>query len=226
MYDQIKDAPFVEKLSQIEPYHREILDSIKKELKQEHLSSDRAAHKKLFGNKPLHRITLDELVQAYSPMLSRIEELGEFVASRWIFKHAEIYEYFSERLEKALGEFEHLTQLDAEFARELVREALEQFPASKVFCFCVLNSVVLPQQEFLFLEKRAKDTRVSADALPAEGASSQKMWPSEEVQRLEQRYLKRIAGIERKFHNEVHHLKRQIAQLNRKVQSDAGAATS
>lgn len=221
VFAQIKDVPFTEKMRWLAPYHRELLDSVKKELKQEHLATDRAAHKKLFGNKPVHRISLDELVGAYSPMLTHFEELGEFIASRWIFKHAEIYEYFSEQLESSVGEFEHLHQLDAALARELVDGALALFSAREVFCFCVLNSVVLPPEEFLLLEQRAKEGGAPQPVSSNEEPETQKLWRSEEVERLEQRYLKRIAGLERKFHSEVAQLKRQIAALSRKVQGDA-----
>lgn len=221
MYDQIKDATYLKKMELLTPYHREILESVKKDLKQEHISKDKSVHRQLFGNKPLHRIELEEMLAVYSPLLLSSEELGEFVASRWVLKNIEIYEYFGQKLEQVEGNFEELTQLDETFARTLVEEAIGQFGARMTYFFCLLNSVVLPSSEFHILEERSKSTEHSGTAKTSE--VSDKVWSKDQVRRLEERYRQKLAGMERKYSSEVAALKNHISHLSKKLQSRASS---
>lgn len=215
MFDQIKDATYLQKMELLVPYHREILDSVKKDLKREHIGKDKSAHKQLFKSRPLHRIELEELLTVYSPLLLTREDFGEFVASRWILKNIEIYEFFGKKLEQIEGNFDQLTQLDEAFARSTVQGAIEQFGPRATYFFCVLNSVVLPSGEFRILEelsKSAEPAQISANSENGQGS----VFGEQHVRRLEERYRQKLAGLERRYSAEVAALKKHISHLSKK----------
>lgn len=220
MYDQIKDATYLQKMELLTPYHREILESVKKDLKQEHIGKDKSVHKQLFGNKPLHRIELEEMLTIYSPLLLSSEELGEFVSSRWVLKNIEIYEYFGQKLEQIESDFEQLTQIEETLARSIVEEAIGKFGAKATYFFCLLNSVVLPSGEFRILEERSKSAEHSGIEKTSDGSA--KVWSEEQVRRLEERYRQKLAGMERKYSLEVLALKKHISHLSKKLQTKTG----
>lgn len=210
MFDQIKDATYRQKMKILVPHHKEMLQSIKKDLKQEHLNHDKLAHKKHFGNRPLHRITSEDLFAVYIPLMLESEECGEFVASRWIVKHLEIYEFFSRKLESLNKNFDQLTQLEPDFSHQITKEAMEEFGARATLIFCVLNSVIISADDYQILDTNAEEKSPSKEPI------SQSL---SEVQSrsLEQRYQRKFDGLERKWQSEVKALKQQVAQLSRQL---------
>lgn len=210
MFDKIKDATYVQKFQLLVSHQKEMLDTIKKDLKQEHLAQDRVVHKKYFGNRPLHRITLDELAAVYIPLLAESEQCGEFVASRWVFKHMEIYEFFSRKLEQLNADFEQLTELDPQFSHQITEEATAAFGPKATLIFCVLNSVIIRSADFQTLKSRAEKEEVSSEAIARPTGDG-------ETRRVEQRYQRKLEGLERKYKSEVKALKSQIAHLSRRL---------
>lgn len=210
MFDNIKEASYLQKFQLLAPYHRQMLETIKKDLKQEHLSQDKSVHKKYFGNRPLHRITIDELATVYSPLLLESEQCGEFVASRWVFKHMEIYEFFSRKLEQLDPNFEQLSELKPEFSHQLAEESAAAFGPKATYIFCVLNSVIIRAADFQSLQMRSDEE--SKNGLMKSGEES-----GGEIERLEQRYQRKFEGLDRRHQSEIKALKSQIAHLSRRL---------
>ena len=85
--------------SALRPWVEQILLTIKKDIKTDHLSTDHSFFKAHFGNRALNKVTQEEIFSVYeNELLAGNRELMEWVVNRWVFKHGDIYRHFAERL--------------------------------------------------------------------------------------------------------------------------------
>ena len=72
----------------LQPWLPQVLNTIKREIKTEHLPGSHAFYRTHFGNKPISRLTIEEIFKAYeTELLAGNQEIAEWVINRWVFKH-------------------------------------------------------------------------------------------------------------------------------------------
>lgn len=219
----LKETGYQEKFVILKPWIHQIIDGVKKDLKNEHLKIDKGFCKRYFLGKNAQQVTIEEMAEAY---LQDIEAgnvgLGEFIATRWLLKHADIYHFFEEQLKKTHPQFEELECLSEAEATPLKEVALHQFGPQKTYIFCVFNSVVFPSSIFdslreLALAEHQKCKEETEVFTQLKTVDSLRQRYEREVSALKDRCDKKVSGIEKKYHKDMEALKRQISQLQKKL---------
>ncbi len=222
----LKDTSYKEKFILLKPWMPSIVETVKKDLKNDHLKNDWQFCKKYIGNKNIHKISIEELADAYSKAMETeddVEELGEFISNRWLMRNTEIYGYFEEELKKIADDFTTLEVIDASTSHKIVDGSVEQFGAPRTYLFSVINAVVFPKEVYEKLEKTAGN-EVKAKAKQEEEKLEQLSMEARErtyqqqIKRLTDNFEKKLIGLEKKYHTDVTALKKQIACLQKKVQ--------
>ncbi|HSX10445.1 MAG TPA: hypothetical protein VLF94_01835 [Chlamydiales bacterium] len=196
-----------------------VLDAIKKDLKNDHLPSDPVFTKTYFGNRPLNRLTTEEIFAAYEKeLLQGNEDIAAFVVNRWVFKHGDLYQHFAERLSQINPDFDEIKTLtDAETDRVLAG-SVESFGAIPTFLFAVLNGVVFPQPAIERLRKAAETEKAALEKQEQKDFEQQSMDKligahKREVARLQAK----IEGVQKKYTTDTEALKKQIKALQKKL---------
>lgn len=203
------------KFSLLSPWFLDIITSVKKDCKSEHLRLDQQFVRQHFSGMPVHRISLDEMRTVYlQQILSGRNELAEFVANRWLFRNMELYRFFAETLEKMFSEFDKIEELPQQQSEELIKGALEKFDCERVFAFVVLNDVAVPETVFSQLQKKA------LEALSQRPPRLDDDEPSlrNEMERLKERHEKKIQEMTKKHAQELQRLHREISQLKADIE--------
>lgn len=217
-----KEATYQEKFNQLQPWLTDIFRDVKRDLKNEHLKKDNSFVKKYF-TKPYHKVEVEDLVQGYQAAINDgADHVAEFIFQRWMMKHTDIYQFFAHELEKINPDFSQIEQIEPVRAHELAKKSSTQFGAKNSFLFAVINSVAFPEKIFSDLEKEARQETIEAEKMKSEqlAFSSQEALVKNyetKIQRLTDRYEKRLAGLEMKYHTDVDQLKKQIANLQKKL---------
>lgn len=221
----LKDTTYKEKFQMLDDWLEEIIDTVKKDLRNEHLKKDWNFLKKYFAGKNSNKLTTEDFVTAYRSAMAQEEngeEIGEFIASRWLLKNTEIYHFFEEKLRAITSDFSTLTEIDPQQAKKIIDEAIPRFGAPKTYLFSVINSVVFPEATYAELRKKAKEQR-KQDVVQAEEAQEHlqledlRKAHEREVLRLTDKYEKKLLGMQKKYLVDVEGFKKQIAQLQRKL---------
>lgn len=209
----------------LQPWLAEILYTLKREIKTEHLSKGPSFYKNYFGNRPLNRLTTEEIVAAYAKELVQgNEDLGEWIVNRWVFSHGEIYNHFVERLEKIDAQFNEIQALDESQSNQVLEGAIESFGALPTYLFSVLNGVVFPESVFqrLRLAAEKEDRAVKeeqATAASQESLEQMKARYERDIGRLKEKCEDKIAGVMKKYTTEIEALKKQIRALQQRLPS-------
>jgi hypothetical protein len=222
-----EEAPLKEKFAKIQPWMVELVGSIKKDLRQEHLSQDHQFFNKYFRGKTPNKLTAEEMSEAYSRAIQeeeKGEEIAEFVFHRWLLKNTDIYHFFDKELSKITEDYTTLTTLDKAEGSRIKKEAIEKFGAEKAYLFAYLNGVVFDAETMEKLRSAAADAKKHAEqkkAVQEEQADIDAKIRNYETQitRLTDKYESRLAGLERKYEKDVSALKKQVAQLQRQLQA-------
>lgn len=222
-----KDTTFKEKFAILNPWIPSIIDSIKKDLKNEHLKRDFVFLKTYFPSKNANKLTTEEMVKAYTHAVNNAdngENLGEFLTNRWLLRNGEIYHYFEQALNEINPNFTELTEIDHAKATQLMDESVRKFGAPATYMFAVLNSVVFPKDVYETLRKKADTyaadkTKQDALAQDRKVEADQQKAHELEIARLTDKYEKKLAGIQKKYTIDTDALKKQIALLQRKLES-------
>lgn len=220
-----KNASYQEKYADLNEWLTSIIETVKKDLKNEHLKKDFLFIKKYLASKNPQKVTTEELTEAYRKAIaeeSNGNELAEFITARWLLKHSDLYEYFERELSQIAPDFTALEEIDAPAAQKLIAGSVKHFGALPTYIFSVLNSVVFPKETFQHLKKQAKEEhthRHKAEAVAQEQMSIEKQRAAFETEmaRLTDRYEKKISGLEKKYITDTENLKKQIASLQRKM---------
>jgi hypothetical protein len=203
----------------LQNWTQEVLNAIKKDLKNDHLPTDPVFYKTYFGNRPQNRLTMEEIFAAYEKELVQgNEDLAEFVVNRWVFKHGDLYQHFAERLSQINPDFEQIKQLNDAETETVLAGATESFGAIPTFLFAVLNGVVFPQPAIERLRKEAereKTAREKNEANTQEQQTLDKLIAAHkrEIARLESK----IEGVQKKYGTDTEALKKQIKALQKKL---------
>ncbi len=208
------------KFQTIQPWIAFVLSSIKRDIKVEHLVKMPAFYKEHFGNRPLNRLTNEEILAVYEKALlqSDDEDLSEWIVNRWVFHHGEIYQYFSEALSRIQSDFNQIQSLTDLQSRQILEGAIPSFGALNTYLFSVLNEVVFPENILKELRSQVEKETSSQEA------SGGKQQPEEikahyekEILRLHKKCEDKILGVMKKHANDVEALKKQIRALQKQL---------
>lgn len=221
----LKDMTYKDKFKILDPWMPSIVDTVKKDLKQEHLKQDMQFAKKYFSNKNILKLTVEELTDGYRRALaqeSMVEALAEYISNRWLLKNSEIYHYFEEQLYRINPKFNDLVEIEADQAHALMEDAILQFGAPKTYLFSVINSVVFPQNIYDQLSLRAQEVVKDEEdnqKIAEEQHSLDMIHQSyqQQIARLTDKYEKKVLGLQKKYTVDVDRLNKQIALLQRKL---------
>lgn len=221
-----KDATYKQKFEDLQEWLPVIIETVKKDLKNDHLKKDLIFVKKFLDSKNIQKVTTEELTAAYLKAVKeeeKGEEIAEFIVSRWLMKNSELYTLFENQLSRITTDFTALQELSVEQANELAKKSSQEFGVVPTYLFAVLNSVVFPKETFEQLKKQAK---TSHEELIESFISEQEKQNVQlvvkaydrEMARLSDKYEKKLAGMQKKYQIDVDQLKKQLALLQRKLQ--------
>lgn len=224
-----KEATYKDKMVFLNDWLESIIETVKKDLKNDHLKQDYKFSKQYLSGKNVNKIDSAELAGAYREAIQshdKGEEIAEFIANRWILKKSELYYFFETELSKVNPNFTEIQELDDAKGKALLDHAVDQFGALDVYIFSYLNSVAFSPSLFQTLKKRAEtdekrnqeESRVRAEQ---EGIDALKRNHELEISRLTDKFEKKLLGLQRKYNQDVEALKRQLANLQKKLQSNA-----
>lgn len=221
-----KNATYREKFADLQEWTPLIIESVKKDLKNDHLKKDFYFAKKFLNSKNIQKVTVEELTKAYQQAIAQEEngeEIGEFIASRWLLKNSELYHFFEQQLSKIDANFTDLEELSSEQSKQLIENSNHQFGPSQTYLFAVLNSVVFPSAVFQLLRKQAiesnqqKQVQAQKDQ-ELHSLESMRLEFEREKNRLTDKYEKKLSGLQKKYLTDVEMLKKQVSQLQRRIQ--------
>ncbi|HEV8052528.1 MAG TPA: hypothetical protein VGP47_08535, partial [Parachlamydiaceae bacterium] len=124
----LKESTYKEKFNTLQPWMPLIIDTIRKDLKNEHLKKDPGFSRQYFPGKNPAKLTSEELFEAYNQALSsgeNTEELAEFIANRWLLKHTDLYYYFEQELGKINPDFSELKDIEKSVATKIMDGAVK-----------------------------------------------------------------------------------------------------
>lgn len=151
--------PYAAKFSELQPFIAAIFTTVKKDLRDEHLRTDRGFFKRNFAGKELGKLTVDDFLAVYPKFIAAgFESISEFIANRWILRNLEVYNFFEKALKQYSQKFYQIEKLDAEFATSLIEEASKLFGPENTYIFSVLNFVALPES----VHKQLRDNALQA----------------------------------------------------------------
>ncbi len=225
-----KNATYKEKFADLQAWLPHIMESVKKDLKNEHLRKDAYFVKKFLSSKNFHKATTNELATAYQKAIQdeeKGEELGEFIAARWLLKHSELYDFFEKQLSQISPDITALEEINQPHAQALIEASVDQFGLLNTYLFAVLNSVVLPRESFQSLKAQAQEhheqkTEEEEQLLEQQTIDQMRKNYERESARLTDKYEKKLSGLQKKYLVDVEALKKQISQLQRKLQEKSG----
>jgi hypothetical protein len=214
-----------EKVVALAEFHPALFHKIIRDLKNEHLKKDPVFHKKYFASAHIPKITPEEIMQGYFKAVQE-EENGEAIAEhilqRWMLKEPEIYNFFEKRLSEISSDFTTLTSLEPAAEKRLIDESQEKFGALATYLFAVINSVCFSENTFLLLQTRAREelhAREQKAHKDDETHQEQKSLSSmaAQLERLQDKYEKKLQALERKYFIDTDGLKKQIAKLQQRL---------
>lgn len=196
----------------------EILDTIKKDIRTDHLHTDPVFYRTYFGNRPQNRLTAEEIFAAYEKeLLKGNDDLAEWVVNRWVFKHGDLYKHFAERLSEVNPDFDQIKQLTEEESARILEGAAEAHGAIPTFIFSLLNGVVFPQTVLDRLRKEADVEKVAREKKAVRDAEQESL---DKILAAHQREVARlhdkISGVQKKYEKDTEALKKQIKALQKK----------
>lgn len=214
---------YQEKFDLLQPWLANILEVVKKDLKNEHLKKDRSFCKKYFLGKNFNLVSAEEMIPAYQKEIAEGNVgLGEFIASRWLFKNSEVYDYFEKELSKINPDFEAITAIEESVASAMIEGSTKLFGYTRTYLFSVLNSVAFPQSLFDQLRQNALSETEREDEEQEKTESLETLDAVQkrhkrELSSLTNKYDKKLSGMQKKYVKDTEALKRQISLLTKKL---------
>lgn len=208
----------------IHPWISIVLEAIKKDIKTDFLPGKASFIRAHFGNRPTHRLTIEEIFEACAKdLLAGDEEFSEWVVNRWVFRHGDIYSHFAERLGKISQDYSAIRQLSEEESDGVLEGAAQKFGALPLYLFSVLNGVVFPETVFARLRSAAEEEEARLLEQKEEARESQRKVQAEqdyrrELARLQEKYEGKVSGVMKKYGTDVDALKKQIRSLQKQVE--------
>jgi hypothetical protein len=213
-----------DKLLKLREWMPSILESIKKDLRQEHLKNDVAFAKKYFAGKNVHKASNQELADAYMCALNEEngKEIAEFIAHRWIFKNSEMYQYFEEHLSVINPNFSEIKELSEQDENGLITKAVGEFGPLRTYLFSEINCVAFSENALRKLQEQSRQDCARKETQLREETERRSydeliFAHNQEIARLTDKYEKKLSGLQKKCIHDVEFLKKQVAQLQRKL---------
>ena len=218
-----KESGYQEKFEALNPWLLEIIDSVKRDLKQDHLKIDPAFCKRYFFGKNPAQLTAQELTPAYAKDIAEGNVgLGEFIASRWIFKNTDVYGFFEDRLNSLTPDFDKIDELPVELSENLLAEALKTFGPKRVYIFSLINAVAFPDEIYERLRKGAENEKQERQEIEEMlSIEKLKLRHQREIAAITDKYEKKLQGFQKKYQNDVAVLKKQVSTLQKKFAESA-----
>ena len=207
----------------LKPWIPQILHCIRKEIKRDHLGSDRQFLRANFGTTPIVKISFDEIGSVYErELLAGNEELIAWVINAWVFKNGDLYRHFAERLSEVNPDFSSLQSLTEEQEKQVLSGAIEAFGVTDVYLFSRLNGVVFSDQLFDQLHRESMHAKEQEQTQKQEKAAQEGHEQvlarlMHEKNRMQEKYEDKLAGVQRKYTTDVEALKRQIRSLQQQL---------
>lgn len=140
-----QEPTYAQKFAELQPLHTAIFTDVKNDLRDEHLRTDKGFFKRNFVGKERNRVSVDDLLQVYPKFIAAgFEELSEFIGNRWLLRHLDIYNFFEERLKQYNEKFYQIQELEIDFAKSLLDDAVSSFGPQNTYIFSILNCVAFP----------------------------------------------------------------------------------
>ena len=220
-----QEQTYQQKFLHLKEWMPAIIETVKKDLKNEHLKQDYAFIKKYFPGKNVHKVENEELANAYSQAIQEEENgnnIAEFIANRWIFRHGEMYHLFEENLSAINPNFTEIKELTDQQAEQLTQKATQAFGALRTYIFSLLNSVALSPAHFKKLAELARqahqhEEKETKNAVEKRSLEELQSSHEREIARLTDKYEKKLIGVQKKYTHDVDVLKKQLANLQRKL---------
>lgn len=219
----LKETGYQEKIEWVKPWLPQIIEQIKRELKQEHLRIDREFCRRYFLGKGANSVTVAQMADAYAIDIAAGNiGLGEFIATRWLVKNTDIYNFFEEKLKSVTPDFEQLEELELSLSQALKDGAIAAFGAVRTYLFVVLNSVVFPEEVLSSLRKLAEEETTSKhrkeekERIEKSIESMQKRH-DRELRTLLEKHESRLAGLQKMYFKDTEMLKEQIRRFQKKL---------
>ncbi len=215
----LKEMGYQEKFEWLRPWLGRVIESVKKDLRNEHLKIDREFCKRYFLGKNFHNISVEEMAEAYyKDIKGGNTGLGEFITSRWLLKNTDIYGFFEKKLLSVSEDFDTLDTLPEEQAISLLEGSVREFGPIKTYLFAVLNSVVFPEKMYVDLRHQAEnESKKEEERVVAESLTAMQKRHQREISALTDRYEKKLSGLQRKYLKDTEGLKKQVSQLQKKL---------
>lgn len=220
-----KNATYKQKFVDLKDWIPYMVDSIKKDLRNEHLKGDMPFVKKYLASKNIHKVSTEELSDAYQKAIEAEENgenLAEFISSRWLLKNSELYHFFEKELSQINPDFSSIEEITAQQADKLIEGANKEFGPLHTYLFSVLNSVVFPNESFEKLRGQAKNhqekkVQETSQLKDQQNVDQMRKEFEREIAKMEDKYEKKLAGLQKKYLIDVEGLKKQISALQRKM---------
>ncbi len=223
----LKNATYVQKFTMLQSWLPAIIESIKKDLKNDHLRRNPGFIQQYFDVKILNKMGTESMSRGYAAALQAGDEaVGQLITARWLLRHSDMYDFFENQLQTIDPNFTELEELQPEQGRALMELSVAEFGATLTYLFTILNSVVFDSVTLQQLAKLAESETAERAAKEQQQAGVKKeettMRTLElELARSKDKYEKRIAGLERKYLQDTEMLKREVARLQRKLAGHA-----
>lgn len=200
----------------LQPWIPQILSDIKRDLRTEHLAKSPQFYKAHFGNRPLNRLTNEEIFSVYEKELLQgdDENLKTWVINRWVFHHGEIYEQFASSLSQIHPDFTAIQQLSEEESKKILETAIPAFGVLDTYLFSVLNEVVFPPSIFSAMRAQTESLASMAEA-PIEENWQERY--ERDITRIQKKCEDRVSGVMKKYATDVEALKKQIRALQQQL---------
>lgn len=206
---------YKEKIFLCKPWFSEIISEVKKDLKQEHIPKDKNFCQRRFLGKSFNQITKQELAEGYfKEVESGNDALAQFICTRWLLKHTDIYAFFENILKKISDDFDALAEIEETLEEKLKKESVEKFGVVKIFIFSLFNSVVFREKIFLDLQMRAH-AKIEEENEVSEKLAFDQMQQQYErkILALKDKYEKKLSGFQIKYLNDTKKLQEEIVRL-------------
>lgn len=221
----LKDATYKEKYSMLKFWMPQVIENVKKDLKNEHLKNDFKFAKKHLTGKNINKLTTEDFINVYMTALEQeenAEEIGEFITNRWLLKNSELYDYFERALSQITADFTQLTEIEPNRAQGIVDGAVAQFGAPRTYIFSVMNSVVFPKDVYEKLDRLAREDQKkfeNAKVMAQEQLAHETLKDhyEQKIARLVDKYEKKLQGLQKKYLQDTESLRKQLAVLQKKL---------
>jgi polyhydroxyalkanoate synthesis regulator phasin len=201
----------------ISPFLEEICKEIKKEIKQEFVQ------KGLFRGREDCQDWKGIVCFFYQKMIEEQDEkIRQWVAAAWVSRNGDIFQLFHEELSKLSKDYDTLQAFPAPFEKQLQLLSLKEFGALRTYLFSFFNEVVFSKETFAELYSQAlEEVSLKKESIEqkAEFSEEMKNKMEEQLSKINEKFERKLQGILKKHQIEVDGYRKQVGQLQKKLES-------